>query len=90
MTLLATALVMGASFLLACIGYARLTRDERPESRVARLADPAPMPGELAPPFPDTTTVHLRSDELTSYAAFEREIRRIQTWGERHMGGTNP
>lgn len=85
MTIYLVPLGVAAAFLLAAWAFCRLTRDP-PESRVHRLADPAPMPGELDP-FPvDLATVHTRSDATAATESFEREIERITRWGERRWG----
>ena len=69
-------LLVGAVFLLfawlVCVWQDRA----RPETRVERLADPTPMPGELGyGPFPvDTGPLLILSDKAAANAALERDV----------------
>ena len=80
----AVPLAIAVTFLVICALFAWLTRDPRP-ARVplARLADPAPLPGE----FPgDLDRLLLVSDTLAASDALEREICRLCDVAEQEFG----
>jgi hypothetical protein len=71
---------VAAGFLVAVAAFCWLTRPG-PESRAERLADPAPLPGEV--PFPVDTGPLLIVSELTSAGeAIGRDVRRAAAEAE--------
>ena len=83
-------LVVAVVFLAACAVFCWLTREERVP--LARLADPAPMPGDAAyGPFPvDTAPLLLLSESMAAVVALEREVREMCVAADRLIGPVQP
>lgn len=78
-------LMLGLEAVLGwIIGYLWLTREPRPGPvPLARLADPAPLPGER---FPDDATLILWSEQQAALDVHQREVRYLIEQAERRIG----
>jgi hypothetical protein len=77
--------VLAAVLFLAMVaGFCWLTREPRARRvPLARLADPAPLPGEA---FPDDTVLILWSEQAAALAAHEHEVAGLIEQAERQIG----
>jgi hypothetical protein len=71
-------------FLVMVGGFCWLTREPRPRRvPLARLADPAPLPGEV---FPELHGIMLWSEQQAALAAHEREVAALIAEAEWRIG----